>query len=63
MSELNELSFTPQENYILSRINGVSSVQAIIRISPLQEIQALMTFKKLAKAGLVGFLPPANPQM
>ncbi len=58
LGDLNELSFTPQENYILNRINGMTSVQSIIRISPIQEIQALMIFKKLAKEGLIGFLPP-----
>jgi tetratricopeptide (TPR) repeat protein len=58
LADLNELDFTPQENYILSRINGTSSVQSIIRISPIQEIHALMIFKKLAREGLVGFLPP-----
>jgi len=59
LGDLNELSFTPQENYVLSRINGTTSVQSIIRISPIQEIQALMIFKKLAKEGLIAFLPPA----
>ena len=58
LSDLNELSFTPQENYLLSRVNGSNSVQSIIRISPIQEIQALMIFKKLAKEDLIGFLPP-----
>ncbi len=58
LGDLNELSFTPQENYILNRINGMTSVQSIIRISPIQEIQALMIFKKLAKEGLIAFLPP-----
>ena len=58
LTNLNELSFTPQENYILSRVNGNTSVQSIIRISPIQEIQALMIFKKLARGNLVGFLPP-----
>jgi hypothetical protein len=60
LSELNELSFTPQENYILSRVNGQDSVQSIIRISPIQEIQALMIFKKLAKESLVNFFPPPS---
>ncbi len=55
LSELNELDFTPQENYILSRINGNDSVQSIIRISPIQEIRALMIFKDLARKGLAGF--------
>lgn len=60
LTKLNELSFTPQENYILSRVNGSTSVQSIIRISPIQEIQALMIFKKLARENLVGFLPPSE---
>lgn len=57
MTELNEMTFTPQENYILSRVNGQNSVQAILRLSPIQELQALMVFKRLAKDGYVGFLP------
>ncbi len=62
ITPLDEFNFTPQENYILSRINGFISVQSIIRISPIQELQALMIFKKLAKEGLIGFLPPSPPQ-
>jgi tetratricopeptide (TPR) repeat protein len=61
LHDLDELSFTPQENYVLSRVNGTDSVQAIIRISPIQELQALMIFKKLAKEGLIGFLNPPGP--
>lgn len=59
ITPLDEFNFTPQENYILSRINGLNSVQSIIRISPIQELQALMIFKKLAKENLIGFLPPS----
>lgn len=59
ITPLDEFNFTPQENYILSRINGFNSVQSIIRISPIQELQALMIFKKLAKDNLIGFLPPS----
>ncbi len=59
ITPLDEFNFTPQENYILSRINGINSVQSIIRISPILELQALMIFKKLAKDNLIGFLPPA----
>ncbi len=58
LSELNNMTFTPQENYILSRVNGVNTVQAILRLSPIQELQALMIFKRLAKDGFIGFLPP-----
>jgi len=58
LDDLHELSFTPQENYILSRINGTSTVQSIIRIAPIQEIQALMICKKFQREGIIGFLPP-----
>jgi len=61
LTDLNELSFTPQENYVLSRINGSTSVQSIIRISPIQEIRALMIFKKLAREDLIAFFPPPAP--
>jgi hypothetical protein len=61
LTDLNELSFTPQENYILSRVNGSNSVQSIIRISPIQEIRALMIFKKLAREDLIGFFSPPAP--
>jgi hypothetical protein len=62
ITPLDEFNFTPQENYILSRINGFNSVQSIIRISPIQELHALMIFKKLAKENLIGFLPPSPQQ-
>jgi len=55
LEDMNELNFTPQENYILNRINGRDPVQAIIRISPIQEIRALMIFKELARNGYIGF--------
>ncbi len=62
LSELHEQEFTPQENYILSRIDGTNAVQNIIRLSPIQEIKALLIFKRLAKDALIGFLPPpASP--
>ncbi|MCI4397941.1 MAG: DUF4388 domain-containing protein [Acidobacteria bacterium] len=60
LHELNDMTFTPQENYIISRINGVNTVQAILRLSPIQELQALMIFKRLAKDGFIGFLPPSE---
>ncbi len=60
LTELNDMSFTPQENYILSRINGTNTVQSIIRLSPIQELQALMIFKRLAKDGYVAFLSPPD---
>jgi len=52
ITPLDEFNFTPQENYILSRINGINSVQSIIRISPILELQALMIFKNLQKITL-----------
>ena len=57
LDDLNELAFTPQENYVLSQVNGRSTVQAILQLSPIQEIQGLLAFKKLNEQGLLGFLP------
>jgi hypothetical protein len=57
LDDLNEMAFTPQENYVLSQVNGRSTVQAILQLSPIQEIQGLLAFKKLNEQGLLGFLP------
>jgi tetratricopeptide (TPR) repeat protein len=56
MEDLDELAFTPQENYILSQVNGRSNVGAILQLSPLQETQGFLAFKSLLQKGLIGFV-------
>jgi hypothetical protein len=50
---LGGMSLTPEEGFILSRIGGGSDLGSILKISPLPELEALVVFWKLVKAGLV----------
>jgi hypothetical protein len=50
---LGGLSLSPEEGFILSRIGGGSDLGSILKISPLPELEALVVFWKLIKAGLI----------
>jgi len=52
-ADLGGASLTPEEGFILSRIGGGSDLGSILKISPLPELEALVVFWKLVKAGLV----------
>ena len=45
------LELSPSEGFILSRIDGRSTLGAIVKISPLPELDALLVFWKLIRAG------------
>lgn len=47
------VDFSPEEGFILSRINGTSDIQSIVKISPLSEIGSLLVFWKLLQDGHV----------
>lgn len=49
--ELAKLDLGPSEGFILSRIDGTSSVENIVKISPLAEIDALLVIWDLFKGG------------
>jgi hypothetical protein len=51
MEQLTSAKITPQEGFMLTRINGTYDIQSIIKITPIPQIDALMVFWKLAKAG------------
>jgi hypothetical protein len=51
MKKLRTVNFSPEEGFILSRINGRSDIRSIIKISPLSEIGSLLVFWKLLKEG------------
>jgi hypothetical protein len=46
-------SLSPEEGFILSRIGGGNDLGSILKISPLPELEAMVVFWKLTKAGLV----------
>ncbi len=55
MEELISLSFTPNEAFIVSRINGIWDVRSIARISPFPESEVVRVFAKLESQGVVAF--------
>ena len=53
ISKLTEMNFSPHEGFVLSRINGTWDVKAIMKISPIKELEVLMIFQQLAKNGTI----------
>jgi len=51
VDELARLDLEPSEGFILSRIDGVSSLENIMKISPIAEIDALLVVWKLFQGG------------
>jgi hypothetical protein len=57
--ELAGLAITPQEGFILTRVNGTYDIQTIVKISPMPQLDALLTFWRLAKAGHIQLVQPS----
>ena len=51
MEELTTVSISPQEGFILSRINGTYDIQSILKISPMPSLEAQIVFWKLLRGG------------
>lgn len=56
-NRLRGLDLSPQERYLLSRIDGVRDLRAIIRVSPIREVDALKSFRKFVKESLIVLRP------
>ena len=55
MEELMSFAFTPNEAFIVSRINGMWDVRSIARISPFPESEVTRVFAKLHASGVISF--------
>ncbi|MCK6684903.1 MAG: DUF4388 domain-containing protein [Thermoanaerobaculia bacterium] len=53
MEDLMSYSFTPNEAFILTRINGQYDVKSIVKISPFPEIEVLRVLEKLQAGGVI----------
>jgi hypothetical protein len=53
IEELSSMNFSPNEGFILSRINGQWDVNSITKVSPMREIDALLIFHKLVRDEIV----------
>ena len=51
--ELTTMNFTPNEGFLLSRINGTWDIGSLVKISPIREPDALLIFYKLWKDGII----------
>ena len=49
--ELTKLSISPQEGFLLTRVDGSFSLQSILKMTPMPKLDAQMLFWKLKKSG------------
>ncbi len=61
MEQLTSSNLSPQEGFMLTRINGNYDIQSILKITPMPQLDALMLFWKLATGGYIRLLPPRGP--
>jgi len=47
LEEITQMNFSPNEGFILSRINGTWDIGSLIKISPIRETDAMLIFYKL----------------
>jgi hypothetical protein len=52
-ADLKELQLTAPEKYLLSRVNGARQLASIVNASPIQELDALKSFRRFVQSGLV----------
>jgi hypothetical protein len=52
-------TLSPTEVFLLSRVDGSWDVKSIIQVSPIREVDALRTLKKLRERGLIELRDPA----
>jgi len=52
-------ALSPEEVFLVSRVNGAWDLRAIMSISPLREVDALRALKKLRERGVIDLVDPA----
>jgi hypothetical protein len=53
LEEVTRQSISPQEGFVLSRINGQWDVKSIMKISPMKELDVLIIMQKLLHDGVI----------
>jgi hypothetical protein len=54
LEDLTSLPLSPEEGFILSRIDGRTTVEGLLKVSPLDRLEGLILFHRLIAAGYVG---------
>ena len=53
LEDLPRLDISPEEGFVLSRINSTYDLQTIVKISPMSTLDALLVFRRLVRAGYI----------
>jgi hypothetical protein len=53
IEEITQMNFTPNEGFILSRVNGQWDIGSLIKISPIRETDAMLIFYKLWREDII----------
>lgn len=53
LEEITTMNFSPNEGFMLSRINGTWDIGSLVKISPIREPDALLIFYRLWKDGII----------
>jgi hypothetical protein len=51
--QLTNSKLSPQEGFMLTRINGSYDIQSLLKITPMPQLDALLVFWKLAREGVI----------
>jgi hypothetical protein len=60
VDSLTSESLSPQEFFLLSRIDGSWDVKSIIQVAPLREVDALRTLKRMREIGMIELRDPPD---
>jgi hypothetical protein len=55
LAEIPHAELTPEEGFLLSRIDGTWDVRSILSVTPMKEVDTLRLLRRLVDRGLVGF--------
>ena len=58
--EIKNLRLSPEEGFVLSRIDGNYDIESILKISPMPPLEAQLVFRKLLHAGHIELLQANN---
>ena len=56
--KLTSLPLSPAEGFILTRIDGTSSVSSILKITPIAQLDAMLVFYRLMSSDYIRLAPP-----
>ncbi len=60
MEQITSSQLSPQEGFMLTRVNGSYDIQSILKITPMSQLDALLLFWKLANGGYIHLAPPRS---